>query len=397
MFQNALRHYLKLQGDSNPSLKKEWVAQAFSHFGGKKPPKSFDELTFAEYTAVLLHKSRWSAYGSLFDLDSRAIQKLLDEVRTTRNDLAHFRGEISPRQRDQLRFCVEWLAYHQPAFPVVLPVPDRSEQEHLVAREPQMSYMAVPLIETAIAPTDEVLGPDESRYAPLALWLRSQPIAQDRLTLSFDQIEEILGNKLPESARQHRSWWANDSVGHVQSQQWLEVGWRVSYINMGEGRITFARIKDREKAYIGFFSSLLPMLHIAQKFAAKTPSPDGQSWVNVAWLPDDKQQVPLAYSFARGRRFRIELYIDVGDQVKNKRIFDDIQSYKNEIELAVGEAISWERLDAKRASRIALYHEGAITDEPEQLAQLRDWAAKTMIHFYDSIVKPASVALKAAR
>jgi hypothetical protein len=36
-------------------------------------------------------------------------------------------------------------------------------------------------------------------------------------------------------------------------------------------------------------------------------------------------------------------------------------------------------MDDKQASRIALYHEGAITDTSEKLAQLREWVVNAMI------------------
>ncbi len=47
-----------------------------------------------------------------------------------------------------------------------------------------------------------------------------------------------------------------------------------------------------------------------------------------------------------------ELYIDRGDAMENKRIFDQIHARKDEIEKAFNGALSWERLDAKRACRI---------------------------------------------
>lgn len=47
-----------------------------------------------------------------------------------------------------------------------------------------------------------------------------------------------------------------------------------------------------------------------------------------------------------------ELYIDRGDAVENKRIFDQLHAKKEEIEAVFGGPLSWERLDTKRASRV---------------------------------------------
>ena len=58
---------------------------------------------------LLLHKSTWPQFSSVFQLNADGVRNLLSGVRKTRNDLAHFHGEISASQRDQLHFCIEWL------------------------------------------------------------------------------------------------------------------------------------------------------------------------------------------------------------------------------------------------------------------------------------------------
>lgn len=50
---------------------------------------------------------------------------------------------------------------------------------------------------------------------------------------------------------------------------------------------------------------------------------------------------------------RVELYFDRLDVAVNKRMYDDLLSHKDEIEAAFGEALSWQRLDDKTASRIS--------------------------------------------
>src|SRR5205823_1592780 len=103
--------------------------------------------------------------------------------------------------------------------------------------------------------------------------------------------ETIIDHKLPPSAWEHRSWWANDSVGHVQSQEWLNAGWRVSNLTVTGQTVTFSRMLDREEAYIKFFSSYKDKLHRIAKFRLKNTSPGGQSWFNAVALPFDGAQL----------------------------------------------------------------------------------------------------------
>jgi hypothetical protein len=395
-FGGAVRKYLSLQGATGTEPNETALDTAFAILDDKTPPKTFKDLTLSEYTQLLLHKSRASYYRSVFNFDADAIRHLMDEVRNTRNDLAHFRQEITTSQRKQLHFCSEWLDRHPVPEPTISGTEPKTDQETPSAE----STLELPETQALpeqqeIIPVEEALGPKDSRYAPLALWLQGQPVDQDRVMLTLEQIEGIINSPLPPSARQHRSWWANAPVSRVQSQQWLEVGWRVSYINITEGRITFARIIEREKAYIDFFGALIAKLQEVATFPVWSPAPNGSNWNSVTGLPEVQPQLTFVYSFARSHRFRIEIYIDTGDSVRNKQIFDRLHAQKTEIEATIGEELSWERLDNRRASRIALYRDGAITDDADKLASLRKWAVDAMIRFYDTLAKPTSDILKA--
>lgn len=87
-----------------------------------------------------------------------------------------------------------------------------------------------------------------------------------------------------------------------------------------------------------------------------TASPDGNSWITVARLLNGGPSIAsLGISFARHGRYRTELYIDTGEQDKNKRIFDTLYAKKSDIQKAlegVSGSLEWERIDDKRASRI---------------------------------------------
>jgi hypothetical protein len=60
------------------------------------------------------------------------------------------------------------------------------------------------------------------------------------ISLTFQEIEQILGFSLPSSAYSHRAWWAN-SLSHPQAGSWVKVGWRVSKVNIERNIILFRR------------------------------------------------------------------------------------------------------------------------------------------------------------
>ena len=118
--------------------------------------------------------------------------------------------------------------------------------------------------------------------------------------MTFEEIEAIIDGELPGSAHRHSAWWADDTVSHAQSREWLDAGWREGQLNMTEQRVTFVRIKSRERAYIGFFSDLQNDLGEQPSFPLKQTSPDRQSWLTAAALPQDgPQSLYFAFSFAR--------------------------------------------------------------------------------------------------
>ena len=63
------------------------------------------------------------------------------------------------------------------------------------------------------------------KYQPLLNYLVQFPRVPE-VSLTLDQIEEVLGFVLPASARLS-SWWANDPEnGHYQATAWVKAGFR---------------------------------------------------------------------------------------------------------------------------------------------------------------------------
>ena len=60
------------------------------------------------------------------------------------------------------------------------------------------------------------------------------------ITLYFSEIEEILGESLPQEAKNDDTWWANDET-NVQARAWRPAGWRTFYPNVNSAKITFVQ------------------------------------------------------------------------------------------------------------------------------------------------------------
>lgn len=131
----------------------------------------------------------------------------------------------------------------------------------------------------------------------------------------------------------------------------------------------------RAEAYRRYFQILIDELRERHRFTgARVGQP--QSWY---LFPSGVQGANYGTSFAQGGRVRAELYIDQGDAERNKALFDSLLAQKGEIEREFQEALGWERLDDRRASRIAAYREGTIEQTEEKLAEIRSWAIDRLL------------------
>ncbi len=146
------------------------------------------------------------------------------------------------------------------------------------------------------------------------------------------------------------------------------------------GKITKKGANDtasaKGEAYRAYFQSLIDELRNNYSFTkAKVAQP--QNWCS---FQTGITGMSFGTAFATGGRVRVELYIDVGETDKNKKLFDWLFEKKENIESEIGEPLEWERLDTRRASRIAVYREGSI-DEPETLKEIHSWAVQELLKF----------------
>jgi hypothetical protein len=82
------------------------------------------------------------------------------------------------------------------------------------------------------------------KYAPLYKYLRALKVEEWRT--NFQQLEQILEFTLPDSARIHRPWWANQGErgGHSHALAWEMAGWRTSQVDMPGETLVFVRVQN---------------------------------------------------------------------------------------------------------------------------------------------------------
>jgi hypothetical protein len=80
------------------------------------------------------------------------------------------------------------------------------------------------------------------KYYPLEKYLRELPVTQEEVTLTFERVEQILNDRLPPQAREPGRWWGNQKQGmHVETNAWMDAGWMVDTVHLGEKWVRFVR------------------------------------------------------------------------------------------------------------------------------------------------------------
>jgi hypothetical protein len=83
--------------------------------------------------------------------------------------------------------------------------------------------------------------PGLARYQPLGDWLAAQQGAS--VTLTFTEIEQILGQPLPTRARVASSWWhTTERRQDPPARVWGAAGWRVAAVDRRHAAVTYVRV-----------------------------------------------------------------------------------------------------------------------------------------------------------
>ena len=82
-----------------------------------------------------------------------------------------------------------------------------------------------------------------SKYDPLGIYLKQSN--QNRITLTFAEIETIVGFTLPKSLKNRSEAWLGTAEGsprHVQKRVWQSAGYQVETVQLSQKVVTFKKI-----------------------------------------------------------------------------------------------------------------------------------------------------------
>ncbi len=89
-----------------------------------------------------------------------------------------------------------------------------------------------------------------SKYQGLTDFLADS--LEDKIVLTFEEVNGLVHDGLPESAFKHRPWWANRTEGRgSQNLAWQSIGWETRDVDMELDEVTFIRVRPTADSVVG--------------------------------------------------------------------------------------------------------------------------------------------------
>jgi hypothetical protein len=111
-----------------------------------------------------------------------------------------------------------------------------------------------------------------SKYDPLTAFLKSQ--GRREVRMSFSEIEQVVGLKLPEKSKAVRAWWSNNPTNNVMTKAWLAAGYKTAQVDVVGQTLSF--VPARHPA----FGSMKGTTLIAP--GVDLTAPIYETWANAA-------------------------------------------------------------------------------------------------------------------
>lgn len=93
----------ELKGCIDKSLKKQ------KEESNQRVPTCLEEMTLNDYVMILRRKDTWKKFSAAFGVDRRVVYAKLEPLPELRNDVFHFRRNITIEEYDTLRRARDWL------------------------------------------------------------------------------------------------------------------------------------------------------------------------------------------------------------------------------------------------------------------------------------------------
>ena len=97
-----------------------------------------------------------------------------------------------------------------------------------------------------------------SKYQLLARFLEMSD--QDMIRMTFKEVEDKIQGELPQTAREHRAWWANSETNSHARHGWMYVGYEASSVDMEAQELVFMRASERRLNELSFDMAPPPIL-----------------------------------------------------------------------------------------------------------------------------------------
>lgn len=118
-------------------------------------------------------------------------------------------------------------------------------------------------------------------------------------------------------------------------------------------------VRGKAALYLDFWTKALTRIRAAHPEWTAATKGQQSNWM---YLRAPIRGVPHSLAFASGGRLKTELYIDTGDGDRNEEIFDHLFAHRTLFEEAYGRSVEWDRLEGRRACRIADYTPGDVSE-----------------------------------
>lgn len=138
-----------------------------------------------------------------------------------------------------------------------------------------------------------------------------------------------------------------------------------------------------------FWTELLKKFNtMSEQYKNVSPGSDG-------WLSSGSGVSGAPFNFVITKGYAsVELLINIGSQEDNKKVFDSLFAKKEGIENVYGSQLTWERLDAKKSSRIThRMHDVDITNRADW-EKIKDFLCESMVKFEKALKEQLKKALK---